>query len=44
MKEENMLVYEPDYGHETGDETDNILTVKGETLTDKDDTVFTKAK
>lgn len=44
MEGSNVLVYEPDYDHETGGETDNILIVSGKTLTDKDGTIFTKAK
>lgn len=39
-----VFVYEPDFDHEDGSETSNILTVSGDTLTDKGGTVFTKAK
>lgn len=44
MDGSNILVYEPDYDHVSGGETENILTLSGKTLTDKDGKVFTKAE
>lgn len=40
----DVFVYEPDFDHEAGRETGNILTVSGNTLTDKGGTVFAKTK
>ena len=44
MEGSNVLVYEPDYNHESGGETNNVLAVNGNTLTDRNGKEFTKAE